>query len=91
MTRSCYKLPYTAKSLKNLFTGSDSLKRVSESKKRVYQRSSTILPEMIGSDLQIHTGNKFTRLTITEHIVGYKLGEFAPSKKRALYKKKKKR
>lgn len=66
-------------------------KQVHLSSALVYQRSSTILPEMIGNNVKIHSGQKFVKFIITEHTVGYKFGEFAPTKKRALYKKKKKR
>lgn len=65
-------------------------KQVHLSSTLVYQRSSTILPEMIGNNVKIHAGQKFVKFMITEHTVGYKFGEFAPTKKRALYKKKKK-
>nr|AOC61512.1 ribosomal protein S19 [Rhexinema sarcinoideum] len=100
MTRSSYKLPYTARSLKtkNCFYQQNSiLPSLKENKGgeppvfSIYQRSSTIIPEMIGNTVKVHSGQKFVKLNITEHTVGYKFGEFAPSKKRALYKKKKKR
>jgi len=55
-----------------------------------YARNSTILPEMIGKSYSVHSGMKFVKINITEHNVGYKLGEFVSVKKRALYKKKKK-
>lgn len=118
MTRSTYKLPYTAKSLKASWDlikktnvlpdsinqnnpGSKQLqlfltqqageKQVFRSPLTLYQRSSTIVPEMIGSIVKIHSGHKFVKFIVSEHTVGYKFGEFAPTKKRALYKKKKKR
>jgi small subunit ribosomal protein S19 len=85
MTRSAYKVPHTALALKR----SDTLKKAAFLE--VYQRSSTILPEMIGRSVKVHTGQNFVKLQISEHTVGFKYGEFAPTKKRALYKKKKKR
>jgi len=46
---------------------------------------------MIGTKVEIHSGQKFINFTITEERIGYKFGEFALTKKRALYKRKKKR
>lgn len=57
----------------------------------VFQRSSTIVPEMIGTFFLIHSGQKFTNYQVTPQAIGYKFGEFAITKKRALYKRKKKR
>ena len=100
MARSSYKLPYTSLFLTQrnvLFppkvTQNNPSARISPgtSRKNVYDRSSTILPEMIGNTFQVHSGQRFVKVVVTEHMVGYKFGEFALSKKRALYKKKKKR
>lgn len=57
----------------------------------VFQRSSTIVPEMIGMFFLIHSGQRFTNYQVTPQAIGYKFGEFAITKKRALYKRKKKR
>ena len=57
----------------------------------VFQRSSTIIPEMIGLFFLIHSGQRFTNYQVTPQAIGYKFGEFAITKKRALYKRKKKR
>lgn len=103
MTRSCYKLPFTAKSIfrKSLqkhrpgavsYGDEGPFPQKTETTKAptpLYQRGSTIVPEMLGSTVKIHSGHKFVKLIITEHVIGYKFGEFAPTKKRALYKKKK--
>jgi small subunit ribosomal protein S19 len=108
MTRSSYKIPYTARFLQQtLFadlgdqvpaaplppkvSATQKEKKVAKVPMLLYQRSSTIVPEMIGSSVKIHTGHKWVKLLINEHLIGYKFGEFAPTKKRALYKKRKKR
>lgn len=41
-------------------------------------RSATILPNFVGLKFQIHNGKTYDDLTITEDMVGHKLGEFAP-------------
>jgi ribosomal protein S19 len=41
-------------------------------------RSATILPNFVGLKFQIHDGKNYQDITITEDMVGHKLGEFAP-------------
>jgi hypothetical protein len=36
------------------------------------------LPNFVGLKFQIHNGKKYDDITITEDMVGHKLGEFAP-------------
>ena len=47
---------------------------------KTWSRRSTILPEMIGLTFQVHNGRTFIPVYITENHVGYKLGEFAPTR-----------
>ncbi|EDU40024.1 RpsS Ribosomal protein S19 [Pyrenophora tritici-repentis] len=49
-------------------------------------RSATILPNFVGLKFQIHNGKSYSDLTITEDMVGHKLGEFAPTRKQFTYK-----
>src|SRR4051812_20671009 len=41
-------------------------------------RSATILPNFVNLKFQIHNGKNYVDVTITEDMVGHKLGEFAP-------------
>ncbi|KAL8931114.1 MAG: hypothetical protein Q9208_000218 [Pyrenodesmia sp. 3 TL-2023] len=41
-------------------------------------RSATILPNFIGLKFQVHNGKIYHDITITEDMVGHKLGEFSP-------------
>jgi len=41
-------------------------------------RSATILPNFVGLKFQVHDGKNYQDITITEDMVGHKLGEFAP-------------
>jgi len=43
---------------------------------KVFDRASMIIPEMIGLKIAVHNGNGFQVLTITEEMVGHRLGEF---------------
>ncbi|MAK62355.1 MAG: 30S ribosomal protein S19 [Ponticaulis sp.] len=55
-----------------------------ESKKRevikTWSRRSTILPQFVGLTFQVHNGNKFVPVNVSEEMVGHKFGEFAPSR-----------
>ena len=63
------------------------LKKVLKAKKensrkpiKTWSRRSTILPDMIGLTFNVHDGRKFVPVYVTENHVGYKLGEFAPTR-----------
>ena len=47
---------------------------------KTWSRRSVILPDFIGINIAVHNGNKFIPVFITEDMVGYKLGEFAPTR-----------
>ncbi|OQX74647.1 MAG: 30S ribosomal protein S19 [Campylobacteraceae bacterium 4484_4] len=47
---------------------------------KTWSRRSMILPDMIGLTITVHNGRNFVPVYITENHVGYKLGEFAPTR-----------
>jgi small subunit ribosomal protein S19 len=47
---------------------------------KTWARDCTIVPEFVGQTFLIHNGRQFTRLYVTEDMVGHKLGEFAPTR-----------
>jgi len=47
---------------------------------KTWSRRSMILPDMIGLTFNVHNGRNFVPVLITENHVGYKLGEFAPTR-----------
>ena len=47
---------------------------------KTWSRKSTIIPEFVGLSFLIHNGRKFIQLTVSEDMVGHKLGEFAPTR-----------
>ena len=47
---------------------------------KTWSRRSTILPQFVGLSFQVHNGNKFIPVTVSEEMVGHKLGEFAPTR-----------
>ena len=47
---------------------------------KTWSRKSTIIPEFVGVSFLIYNGKKFIPLTISEDMVGHKIGEFAPTR-----------
>ncbi|TET42905.1 MAG: 30S ribosomal protein S19, partial [Dehalococcoidia bacterium] len=47
---------------------------------KTWSRASTIFPQMIGHTIAVHNGRKHVPIFVTENMVGYKLGEFAPTR-----------
>ena len=47
---------------------------------KTWSRRSMILPEMLGLTIAVHNGKQHVPVFITEDMVGYKLGEFAPTR-----------
>jgi len=48
---------------------------------KVWDRSSTITPEMVGFTFGVHNGKTHVPVFVTENMVGHKLGEFSPTRK----------
>lgn len=44
---------------------------------RTQARAATILPNFVGLRFQIYNGKVYNEVTITEDMVGHKLGEFS--------------
>src|SRR5207247_5104042 len=47
---------------------------------RTWARACTIIPEFVGHTFEVHNGNKFLKVFVTEDMVGHKLGEFSPTR-----------
>ena len=78
MSRAVWKGPFVDPSL---------LKKVEKQKKdtsrkpiKTWSRKSTIIPDFVGSSFLIHNGKKFITITVSEDMVGHKLGEFSPTR-----------
>lgn len=48
---------------------------------KTWARACTITPEMVGLTFDVHNGREFLRVSVSEDMVGHKLGEFAPTRK----------
>lgn len=47
---------------------------------KTWSRRSMVIPEMIGLTIAVHNGRQHVPVFVTEDMVGYKLGEFAPTR-----------
>ena len=78
MTRSIWKGPFVHPSLLKKI---DKLKDSPNKKPiKTWSRNSTIIPDFVGHSFMIHNGKTFIPITISEEMVGHKLGEFAPTR-----------
>ena len=78
MPRSLKKGPYVDDHLEKKITVA---KKTNDRRLiKTWSRRSVILPDFVGVNIAVHNGNKFIPVFITEEMVGYKLGEFAPTR-----------
>ena len=78
MARAIWKGPFVHPSLLKKI---DKIKDQSNSKPiKTWSRNSTIIPDFVGKSFLIHNGKSFIPITISEEMVGHKLGEFAPTR-----------
>ncbi len=47
---------------------------------KTWSRRSMIIPEMVGMTIAVHNGKQHVPVFVTENMVGYKLGEFSPTR-----------
>lgn len=78
MPRSIKKGPFIDEHL--LRKVDDALESGNRKVIKTWSRRSTILPDMVGMTFAVHNGRKFVPVYVTESMVGYKLGEFAPTR-----------
>ena len=79
MTRGVWKGPFVHPSLLKKI---DKLKSQTGRKPiKTWSRNSTVIPEFVGYSFLIHNGKTFIPITISEEMVGHKLGEFSPTRK----------
>jgi small subunit ribosomal protein S19 len=74
MARSVWKGPFVELSL---------LKKVESGARgpiKTWSRRSTILPQFVGHTFTVYNGKKFIPVSVSEEMVGMKLGEFAPTR-----------
>jgi len=78
MSRSIWKGPFVETTLIK------KAEKVSESGRKevikTWSRRSTIIPQFVGLTFGVYNGHKFIPVSVTENMVGHKLGEFSPTR-----------
>lgn len=78
MGRSLKKGPYVdprlLKKMQNLRPGDKTVIKT-------WSRDCSITPEMVGFSFGVHNGKNFVPVLVSEEMVGYKLGDFSPTRK----------
>ena len=78
MARSVWKGPFVELSLlKKAEAAQESGARAPI---KTWSRRSTILPQFVGLTFNLYNGRKFVPVSVSEEMVGHKLGEFAPTR-----------
>ena len=78
MSRSLKKGPYVDVKLLKKVTN---VKPASAGVIKTWARGSQISPEMVGFSFGVHNGRQHIEITVSEEMVGHRLGEFSPTKK----------
>jgi small subunit ribosomal protein S19 len=84
MTRSSWKNPFSQSHIfKGVYLNYNLEKPI-----KIWNRNSVIFPLFVGKVLSIYNGRKFVNVQISEEMVGFKVGEFVPTRKKPIHKKK---
>ena len=78
MSRSLKKGPYVNE---RILRKVQSLKSGDKTVIKVWDRSCSITPEMVGFTFGVHNGRQHTPVTVVENMVGHKFGEFSHTRK----------
>ncbi len=78
MSRSLKKGPYIDE---KLLVKVKKLKSGTKAIIKTWSRDCTITPEMIGFTFGVHNGKEHIAVYVTEEMVGFRLGDFAPTTK----------
>lgn len=90
MSRSSWKFSFVENALLQRVL-STRLKKGRAFSLKTWSRASTIVPDFVGMRFRLHNGKEFFPLVVTADMIGYKLGEFVPTRVRYEFKKKKKK
>jgi len=85
MTRSSWKSPF----VHNDFIEQHRLLR-GNPEIILFNRATLLTEEMVGMRIQVYNGNRFFTLLVDADMLGHYVGEFAPTRKKLVAKKKNK-
>ncbi len=80
MPRSVKKGPYVESFLLKKIAAASKETNPNKRVIKTWARRSTITPDMVQLTVAVHNGRKVIPVFISEHMVGHKLGEFAPTR-----------
>lgn len=78
MARSVWKGPFV--DLHLLKKAQEAQEAGSNKPIKTWSRRSTVLPDFVGLTFNVYNGQKFIPVSVSEEMVGHKLGEFAPTR-----------
>jgi len=78
MARSLKKGPFVDDHLNKKVQ--KAIKEKSDKPIKTWSRRSTVMPDMVGLTIMVYNGRDHVPVYITENHIGYKLGEFAPTR-----------
>ncbi len=78
MSRSIWKGPFVENYL--ITKAQKALQSNNSSPIRTWSRQSTIIPLFVGCTFEVYNGKKFIPVSVSEDMVGRKLGEFSPTR-----------
>ena len=78
MARSVWKGPFV--DLHLLKKAEDAQESGANKPIKTWSRRSTVLPQFVGLTFNVYNGQKFIPVSVSEDMVGHKLGEFSPTR-----------
>ncbi len=84
MSRSSWKISYIDPEFLK-----QQLSKSREDEFVLINRATVLTNDMVGLQLQIYNGIRFFQITVTPDMIGHRAGEFAPTRKKPVAKKKK--
>lgn len=77
-------------SWKPLYIHNDFINQKASPEIILFNRATVITKPMIGVKVQVYNGIRFFPITVTSDMLGHRVGEFAPTRKKPQFKKVKK-
>ena len=88
MSRSKWKGPFVnSKLIKEALV----IKKKFQNNIKTVYRHSEVIPRFVGMSFSVYNGKKFSKVNVIEEMVGFKFGEFSPTRKKFGFKKKKRK
>ena len=78
MARSVWKGPFV--DLYLLKKAEEAQEATRKAPIKTWSRRSTVVPQFVGLTFNVYNGHKFIPVSVTEEMVGHKLGEFSPTR-----------